>query len=194
MTHTYLQKNYFKNALPFLYTCLYEAHSVVLSLRCEIKKYNTDIRRMYHISSNKSPGWFAPSLSCFCRQSFSQSYVLVSFWVYPSYTEVQQIWSYIGIVITCLKELLWTLEIIRTHKMQDIVIIMYVAARKVCVVVDSKVKNLSYTLSYKYCHKTLIFIRHNFGIILTIFEKFKYYFEFDKSAISRLQPSRNEEL
>ena len=58
----------------------------------------------------------------------------------PSHTEVQQIWSYIDIETTCLKELLVTLKIIRTHRIQDIVSMWYVAARKLCVVVDSKVK------------------------------------------------------
>ena len=49
---------------------------------------------------------------------------------YPLYTDIQQIWSYINIAITCLKELLVTFEIIRTHILQDIVSMRYVAARK----------------------------------------------------------------
>ena len=47
----------------------------------------------------------------------------------------------------------------------------------------------SCTLSYKNCHLTL----YAFNTILTIFAKFKYYFDFDKSAIS-LQCSKDEEL
>ena len=43
------------------------------------------------------------------------------------------------------------MEIIRTHKMQDIVSIVNVAARKLRVVEDSKVKNWSCPLFYKYC-------------------------------------------
>ena len=76
--------------------------------------------------------------------------ILLLFWVYPSYSEVQQIWSYIDIEITCtcLKELFVILEIIRTHIVQDSVSIWYVGARKLCVVVDSQVKIWT-TLSYK---------------------------------------------
>ena len=36
-------------------------------------------------------------------------------------------------------------------------------------------------------------LQHHFGTLLTISAKFKYYFDFDKLAIT-LQPSRNEEL
>ena len=36
------------------------------------------------------------------------AYVFGMFLVYPSYTEIQQIWSYIDIEITCLKDLLVT--------------------------------------------------------------------------------------
>ena len=84
---------------------------------------------------------------------------------------------------------------IRTHKIQNtgIVSIWYVEARKLCVVVDSKVKNWSCTLSYKHCYLLLLCLQHHFGIILNIFEKFKYYFDFNQSAIT-LQSSRNEEL
>ena len=116
---------------------------------------------------------------------------LVCFWVYPSYTEIQQIWSYIDIEITCLKEFLE--KILRTYRMQDIVSIWHDAARKLCLVVDSQVKIWSCTLSYKNCHLTLLCLQHDFGTILTIFAKFKYYFDFNKLAIT-LQPSRNEEL
>ena len=51
----------------------------------------------------------------------------------------------------------------------------------------------SCTLSYKKCHLSLLCLQHHFGTILTIFAKFKYYFDFDKLAITP-QPSRNEEL
>ena len=37
-------------------TAQYEGHSVFLSIRFLSKKYNTDLRRMYYISSNKSSG------------------------------------------------------------------------------------------------------------------------------------------
>ena len=40
---------------------------------------------------------------------------------------------------------------------------------------------------------TLLCLQHHFDTVLTIFAKFKYYFNFDKLAIT-LQPSRNEEL
>ena len=76
---------------------------------------------------------------------------------------------------------------------QDIASIWYLAARKICLLVDSHVKIWSCTLSYKICHLTLLCLQHHFGTILTIFGKFKYYFDFDKLAII-LQPSRNEEL
>ena len=77
--------------------------------------------------------------------------------------------------------------------MQSIVSIWYVAARKLCLVVDSQVEMWSCALSYKNCHLTLYAFNTIFGTILTIFAKFKYYFDFDKLAIS-LKPSRNEEL
>ena len=140
---------------------------------------------MYNISSNKSPWWCAQSFRCFHRP-----YIMffVCFWIYPSYTEIQQIWSYIDIEITCLKGLLVTWKIIRTHRVQDIVSIWYVAARKLCLV-----KKRSCTLSYKNCHLTLLCLQHYFGTILTIFAKLKYYFDFDKLAITH-QPSRKKEL
>ena len=68
------------------------------------------------------------------------------------YTEIQQIWSYIDIEITCLKELLVTQKIIRTRRMQDTVNIWCVAARKLCLIVDSQVMIWSCTLSYKNSH------------------------------------------
>ena len=77
--------------------------------------------------------------------------------------------------------------------MQDIVSIWCVVARKLCLVVDSQVKIWCCTLSYKNCHLTLLCLQHNFETILTIFAKFKYFFDFDKLAIT-LQPSRNEEF
>ena len=106
---------------------------------------------------------------------------------------MQQIWSYIDIEIICLKELLVTYKIIRTHRVQDFVSIWYVAARKLCFVIDSQVKIWSCTLSYKNCHLIILCLQHHFGTILTIFAKCKYYFDFDKLAMT-LQPSRNEEL
>ena len=39
----------------------------ILSIRCQSKKYNTDLHRMYHISSNKSPWWCEQISSCFHR-------------------------------------------------------------------------------------------------------------------------------
>ena len=87
-------------------------------------------------------------------------------------------------------------KIIRTHRVQDIVSIWYVASRKLCLVVDSQVKIWHCTLSYKNCHLTLLCLQHHFGTtfcILTIFAKFNHYFDFDKLAIT-LQPSKNEEL
>ena len=71
--------------------------------------------------------------------------------------------------------------------------ISYVAARKLCLVVDGHVKIWSCTLSYKNFHLTLLCLQHHFGTILTIFGKFRYYFDFDNLAIT-LQPSRLEEL
>ena len=145
---------------------------------------------MYYISLNKSPWWCAQSFSCFHRPKVT---FLVCFWVYPSYTEIQQIWSYIDIEITYLKELLVAYKISRTHRVNAFVSIWYMAAPKLCLVVDSQVKIWSCTLSYKNCHLTLLCLQHHFGTILTIFAKFKYYFDFDKLEIT-LQPSRNEEL
>ena len=54
-----------------------------------------------------------------------------------------------------------------------------VAARKLCLAVDSQVKIWSCTLSYKNGHLTLLCIQHHFGIVLTIYAKFKYYFDFN---------------
>ena len=79
--------------------------------------------------------------------------------------------------------------------MQDSVSIWYVAARRLCLVVhiDSQVKTWSYTPSDKNCHLPLLCLQHHFGTILTVFAKFKYYFDFDKLAIT-LQLSRHEKL
>ena len=63
--------------------------------------------------------------------------------------------------------------------MHDIVSIWYVAALKFCFVVDSQVKIWSCTLSYQNCHLIFLCLQHHFGTILTIFAKFKYYFDFD---------------
>ena len=82
---------------------------------------------------------------------------------------------------------------IRTHIVQDIVNIWCVAARKLFIVVDNQVKIWSCTLSYKKCHLTPLCLQNHFGTILTIFAKFKYYFDFDELEIT-LEPSRNEEL
>ena len=76
---------------------------------------------------------------------------------------------------------------------QDIVCIWCVRAQKLCVVEDSQVKIWICTLYYKNSHLTCLCLPHYFGTILTIFWKFKYYFDFDKSTIT-LQPSRNEDL
>ena len=121
------------------------------------------------------------------------SYVLVCFWVYPLYTEIQQIWSYIDIETTCLKELIVTEKIIRTHRMKDIVSIWYMEARKLYLIIDSQVKLWSCMLSYKNCHLTLLCLQHHFGTILTIFTAYKYQIDFHKLAIT-IQTSRNEEL
>ena len=67
------------------------------------------------------------------------------------------------------------------------------AARKLCLVVDSYVKIWCCTLSYKNCHLTPLCLQHHFGTILTIFATFKYYFDFYKLTTT-LKPSRNEEL
>ena len=115
------------------------------------------------------------------------------FLLYPSYTEIQQIWSYIRIEIACLKDFLVTKKIIRTPRVQDIVSICYVVARTICLVVDSQVTIWSCTMSYKNCHQTLLCLQQHLGTILTTFVKLKYYFDFDQKAIT-LQPSRNEEL
>ena len=80
-----------------------------------------------------------------------------------------------------------------SHKVQDIVSIWYLAARKLCVVVDSQIKIWSCALSYKNCNLTLWCHPHNSGTILIIFTKLKYYFDFDKLAII-LQPIRFEDL
>ena len=94
---------------------------------------------------------------------------LVSFWIYPSYTEIQKIWSYIDINITCLKELLVTLEIIRRHWVRNNVSIWHMAARKLCIVVDSQVKIWFCMLSYKNCHQTRLCLQRHFGTVLTVF-------------------------
>ena len=52
------------------------------------------------------------------------------------------------------KSFLLLSEIIRTHRVQNSVSIWYVAALKLCVVIDSQVKIWYWTLFYKYCHQT----------------------------------------
>ena len=114
------------------------------------------------------------------------------FLVYPSYTEIQQIWSYIDIEIICLKELLVTQKIIRTRRVQG-VNIWCVAARKLCLIVDSQVMIWSCTLSYKNSHQQFYAFNTILVRFLTIFAKFKYELDFNNFAIT-LQPSRNKEL
>ena len=79
--------------------------------------------------------------------------------------------------------------------MLDILSIRYVAAQKLCVVVDSPVKIWSCTLSRKKCHPvlTILCLSHYLGTIITIFAKYKYSHDFDKSGIT-LRSSRNEEF
>ena len=83
-----------------------------------------------------------------------------SFWAHLSYTctEIQVIWSHNDIEIMCLKELHVTLDIVRTHRVQDIVSIWYMTSQKLGFVVHSPVKNCSSTLSSKHCHLTFFFI------------------------------------
>ena len=49
-----------------------------------------------------------------------------------------------------------------------------------------------YAVLQKLSSNNLNCLQYHFGTILTIFSKFKYYFDFDKSAIT-LQPSKNKE-
>ena len=100
------------------------------------------------------------------------SYVLCIYCEYPSYTVIQQTWS-----CTCPRELTFTFEIIITHMMHDIVSTWFLAARKFCVVVDCPVKILPCTMNIQNCHLTVKCLWHNFGTILTIFTKPKYYFD-----------------
>ena len=48
---------------------------------------------------------------------------------YPSYTEIQHIMSYIDIETTCLKKLFVSLEMIKKHKVKDIVRLWYVVVQ-----------------------------------------------------------------
>ena len=75
---------------------------------------------------------------------------------------------------------------IRTYSLQVIVRIWYVAAGKLFVVVESPdlVEIWSGMLSSNSCHLTLVRILHHFCTHLTIFAKFWYYFDFDKSPIT----------
>ena len=85
-----------------------------LSLGCQSKKYNTDLCTMYYISSNKSPWW--------CAESF----IPVIYWNTADLILCWH-WNYLPQRASC--------KILRTHMMQDIVRIWYVAARKLCIVV-----------------------------------------------------------
>ena len=90
------------------------------------------------------------------------------FWcvlVYPSYTEIQQIWSFIDIEITCLKELLVTQKIIKTRREQDTVNIWCVAARKLFLIVDSQVMIWSWYAVLQEFSSTLLCLQHHFGTI-----------------------------
>ena len=73
--------------------------------------------------------------------------------------------------------------------MQDTVNIWCVAARKLCLIVDSQVMIWSCTQEFS---STLLCLQHHFGTILTIFTKIKYEHDFNNFAIT-LQPSRNKE-
>ena len=103
------------------------------------------------------------------------------FWYIFEYTTHILKYSRSGLTLTlkwpAWKSFLWLRK--WTHRVQAIVSIWYVAARILCLVVDSQVKIWPCTLSYKNCHLTLLCLQHHFDTILTIFAKFKYYFDFD---------------
>ena len=46
---------------------IYEGHSVFLSLHCQSKNDNTDLRRIFYISPNTSPWRCAQNFNCFHR-------------------------------------------------------------------------------------------------------------------------------
>ena len=99
--------------------------------------------------------------------SLAITYVLCIFLAYLSYTEIQQIWSYIDIEITCMKELLVTSEILRTHMVRCKT--LWVCGMWLFVVLDSPVTIWPYTLSSKfwYLHVTIVMPFHYLGTILT---------------------------
>ena len=129
-----------------LYYNRYERHSVFFFFVSSLSK-----QQVQHWSSWNVLHFIKRSLYTMFKL-FSPAiftYVLCIFLAYPSYTEKQQIWSYIDIEITCLKEHVVTLEIKRTFSVKDMMNISYVAARKLCVVADSPVKIWPCTLSSK---------------------------------------------
>ena len=75
-------------------------------------------------------------------------------------------WNYLPERSSC------DLENNKNSQVQDIAIIWFVAARKLCPLVDSHIKIWSCTMFYKICHLTLLRLQHHFGTILTIFAKF----------------------
>ena len=167
---------------------LYEGHSVFLSLRCQSKKYNTDLHRMFYISSNKSPWWCAQSFSCFHRPEVT---FLVSFFFSKPLIYSRSDFTLTSLLLT--EKASCSLEHNKNSQGANIVIIWYATARKHCVVVGSQVKISSCTLSYKTCNLTRVCLQHQFVTNLTIFAKLKYYFDINKLAIT-LQSTRNKEL
>ena len=60
-------------------------------LRCQSNKYNSGLRSMYYISSNKSFWWCTHSFSSLNRRHYTfHAY----FWAHHSYAEIQASWSY----------------------------------------------------------------------------------------------------
>ena len=102
------------------------------------------------------------------------------FLAYPSYTEIQQIWSYIDIEITSLKELLVTLEIKITHRVQDIVSMWYVTAQQLCVVAHGPVNIWHCSLSSKNCHITILCPHAILVPFREYLRSLKYYFDAGK--------------
>ena len=75
------------------------------------------------------------------------------------------------IEITCLKEFLVTYKMIRTHRVQDIVSVWYMAARKLYVVIDRQVKIWSCTMPCKNWHLHFVtrLCLHTFGFPIVNF-------------------------
>ena len=144
------------------------------SLRCQSNKGNIDRCSVHYSSSHKSLWWCIHSFSSFYRQLVM---LYASFCAQLLYSEIKTIWSYNDIEITCLKELISTLEIIRTHRVHDIVSMWYMADRKLCFVVHRPVKIWSCTLYCKHCNFTILCLSPNVGTILTRFAKSWYYFD-----------------